>query len=432
MALGKGIPVINGFDLNSKLPLDSRAVADTMEEMNKLVTDGSVGDGQPCYCKADKKFYMLKDGVWSEVGGGGGDSIPIVEGTLSDETFTINNSQDTAFILHSSEVGYVFMSNANGQYAGAIPVSQSAAYVFTGSGTSITLSFAFFNAVVEGTLTTNVGNLYNFTIPEEQTSPFLLSVESFLLYVLPTDEGYKGSIISSDSNGFFFLSISGKETNINVVKQYLAGTISTITLGSTLTITSAQFDDLISSPNNFLVFYGNNASSTIVYNNNNELVISFISINVRDSNILYTDLIYTANKLEPTIKQTLTKISKNISLFGKHSILVPKDSTDANIDLYLHSITVGKLNDTYLNGFTFLFPSSSNLVVDSIQDLNTLLGTTPRMIPVSGCYNPGTPTIITRLNWKGSFTKSTLITTGGEEDDILATFTSVGDDVTTL
>ena len=55
MALGKGIPVINGFDLNSKLPLDSRAVADTMEDMNKLITDGSVGDGQLCYCKADKK-----------------------------------------------------------------------------------------------------------------------------------------------------------------------------------------------------------------------------------------------------------------------------------------------------------------------------------------------------------------------------------------
>lgn len=72
MALGKGIPLINGFDLNSKLPLDSRAVADTIEEMNKLVTDGSVGDGQLCYCKADKKMYVLKDNVWSEVGGGGG------------------------------------------------------------------------------------------------------------------------------------------------------------------------------------------------------------------------------------------------------------------------------------------------------------------------------------------------------------------------
>lgn len=79
MALGKGIPVINGFDLNSKLPLDSRAVADTKEDMNALVTNGSVGDGQLCYCKADKKLYVLKDNAWSEVGGsggGGGKSVP--------------------------------------------------------------------------------------------------------------------------------------------------------------------------------------------------------------------------------------------------------------------------------------------------------------------------------------------------------------------
>ena len=77
MALGKGIPVINGFDLNSKLPLDSRTVADTKENMNKLVTDGSVGDGQLCYCKADKKLYVLKDNAWSEVGGSGGQIIDI-------------------------------------------------------------------------------------------------------------------------------------------------------------------------------------------------------------------------------------------------------------------------------------------------------------------------------------------------------------------
>ena len=76
MALGKGIPVINGFDLNSQLPLDSRTVADTKENMNKLVTDGSVGDGQLCYCKADKKLYVLKEGVWSEVGGSGSKSVP--------------------------------------------------------------------------------------------------------------------------------------------------------------------------------------------------------------------------------------------------------------------------------------------------------------------------------------------------------------------
>lgn len=72
MALGKGIPVINGFDLNSQLPLDSRSVADTKENMQKLVTDASVGDGQLCYCKEDKKLYVLKESVWNEVGGGGG------------------------------------------------------------------------------------------------------------------------------------------------------------------------------------------------------------------------------------------------------------------------------------------------------------------------------------------------------------------------
>jgi hypothetical protein len=136
--------------------------------------------------------------------------------------------------------------------------------------------------------------------------------------------------------------------------------------------------------------------------------------------------------LTESLNNTLKDDYKTISLFGEHSILVPKNSADTNIDIYNHSITIGKPNDTYINGFTLLLPSSSNLVVDSIQDLNTILGTTPRMIPVSGCYNPGTPVLITRLNWKGSFANSTLITTGGEEEDILSTFTSIGDVVTTL
>ena len=54
------------------------------------------------------------------------------------------------------------------------------------------------------------------------------------------------------------------------------------------------------------------------------------------------------------------------------------------------------------------------------------------MIHVSGCYNQSTPVLITRLNWKGSFVNSTLITTGGEEEDILATFTPIDDKVKTL
>ena len=112
MALGKGIPVINGFDLNSKLPLDSRTVADTKENMNKLVTDGSVGDGQLCYCKADKKLYVLKEGAWSEVGegGGGGQAMFDIFQYVDDETMTM------------TEEGYNLLYDGlrSGKYAGIV------------------------------------------------------------------------------------------------------------------------------------------------------------------------------------------------------------------------------------------------------------------------------------------------------------------------
>lgn len=142
MALGKGIPVINGFDLNSKLPLDSRAVVDTTEEMNALVTNGSVGDGQLCYCKADKKLYVLKDGAWSEVGGGGG--IPLVEGTVNGETMeiTIPETQTSDFVLSIADMGtYLYMSVFQGYYGCYMPI-ENHIYVFSGTGTTIKLSMA--------------------------------------------------------------------------------------------------------------------------------------------------------------------------------------------------------------------------------------------------------------------------------------------------
>ena len=141
MALGKGIPVINGFDLNSKLPLDSRAVADTLEEMNALVTNGSVGDGQLCYCKADKKLYVLKDNVWSEVGGGGG--IPVVEGTANEETMeiTIPEAQTRNFILHAAGLGYIYINYIFGAFYSSVcagtPFDPKGAFLVVGRGTSL-------------------------------------------------------------------------------------------------------------------------------------------------------------------------------------------------------------------------------------------------------------------------------------------------------
>lgn len=108
MALGKGIPVINGFDLNSKLPLDSRTVADTMENMNKLVTDASVGDGQLCYCKADKKLYVLKDNVWSEVGGGGGEGLNILSLNLKDHMNESDYNELVGYILQKTVIAKAY------------------------------------------------------------------------------------------------------------------------------------------------------------------------------------------------------------------------------------------------------------------------------------------------------------------------------------
>lgn len=44
-------------------------IANTVEEMNALVTNGQVKSGQLCYCLADKKLYLLKDNVWNDVSG---------------------------------------------------------------------------------------------------------------------------------------------------------------------------------------------------------------------------------------------------------------------------------------------------------------------------------------------------------------------------
>lgn len=55
-----GIKIINSFDLNSPLPLDARAVANNINEMNELITKNFVVVGQMCYNKADNKLYVLK------------------------------------------------------------------------------------------------------------------------------------------------------------------------------------------------------------------------------------------------------------------------------------------------------------------------------------------------------------------------------------
>ena len=184
MALGKGIPVINGFDLNSKLPLDNRTVADTLEDMNKLVTDGSVGDGQLCYCKADKKMYVLKDNVWSEVGGGG---IPVVEGTLNEEEstdnikyYTIPEPQTSPFIFHSEELGYIFIDVLGESYSAIVSANSYTWALFNGSETTLSFSLyspsSFYNINFSGNFPRDETSSVDVTFPltDRYTNPICI------------------------------------------------------------------------------------------------------------------------------------------------------------------------------------------------------------------------------------------------------------------
>jgi len=90
-----------------------------------------------------------------------------------------------------------------------------------------------------------------------------------------------------------------------------------------------------------------------------------------------------------------TPDTKTISLFGNHSILVPKDSTDTNIDLYNHAIEIsGTTSGNYDYSIWFNVVSSKNLVVDSLTDLKTLLGNTFKREVFGFSNTSTTPTAI--------------------------------------
>lgn len=247
MALGKGIPVINGFDLNSKLPLDSRAVVDTTEDMNKLVTDVSVGDGQLCYCKEDKKLYVLKDNAWSEVGGEG-KGLNILSLNLKNCMNESDYNELVGYILQKAVIAKTYNITLPDltdvdvvKFAIETPIVNTNATFYRNSKTitqfnwlcnwadnenfmqmvTITgntdnnVNYIKYNGIdsggggipiVEGTVTGQSGSFLNstvsITIPNAQTGNFILH------------------IIEGEYNGFFFINNNFGEYNATVDNSY--------------------------------------------------------------------------------------------------------------------------------------------------------------------------------------------------------------------
>ena len=67
--------VITGLTEEEKNILNSEIsggalLVDTVNEMNALLEEKDLKDGQLCYCKETTTLYVLENNVWVEAGGG--------------------------------------------------------------------------------------------------------------------------------------------------------------------------------------------------------------------------------------------------------------------------------------------------------------------------------------------------------------------------
>ena len=64
---GKGIPLTSGFDLSAKSPLDSRLVANTLEERDDNVKFNRAYVGMRVYVISELKEYVYTGSAWKEI-----------------------------------------------------------------------------------------------------------------------------------------------------------------------------------------------------------------------------------------------------------------------------------------------------------------------------------------------------------------------------
>ena len=149
-----------------------------------------------------------------------------------------------------------------------------------------------------------------------------------------------------------------------------------------------------------------------------------------------TDLLASGNELK--LQHDSTPLGEGVlfkTLFGNKSLL-----GTGNVDLYTHYITLETAQSAlqqYSGTLILRVVSSSNLSVDSLTDLNTLLQNTENTIDCSGFFTiteRGKTYNIFKLDWKGSVENSTFgyIGEGLAEDSNMSVFATATDVVETI
>lgn len=149
-----------------------------------------------------------------------------------------------------------------------------------------------------------------------------------------------------------------------------------------------------------------------------------------------TDLLASGNELK--LQHDTTPLGEGVlfkTLFGNKSLL-----GTGNIDLYTHYITLETPQSAlqqYSGTLILRVVSSSNIPVDSLTDLNTLLHNTKKTIDCSGFYTiteRGKTYNIFNLDWEGTVAESRFgyIGEGLAEDEAMSLFTTATDVVETI
>ena len=90
---GKGITVTSGFDLSAKAPLDSRLIAETLDELQEHIDNNRAYEGMMVYVKETQLTYQYLGERWmvfTSGGGGSGQGTSIIVNDLN--SFLINAS----------------------------------------------------------------------------------------------------------------------------------------------------------------------------------------------------------------------------------------------------------------------------------------------------------------------------------------------------
>lgn len=149
-----------------------------------------------------------------------------------------------------------------------------------------------------------------------------------------------------------------------------------------------------------------------------------------------TDLLASVNELK--LQHDTTPLGEGVlfkTLFGNKSLL-----GTGNIDLYTHYITLETAQSAlqqYSGTLILRVVSSSNIPVNSLPALNTLLHNTEKTIDCSGFFTrtaEGKTFNIFKIDWKGSVANSTFgyIGEGLAEDEGMSIFTTAADVVETI